>query len=222
MTVDVGHPDCPLKKRPLPDGRTLSDYYAAVGGDGQEAANWADKPHRLLYDLIAYALHLEDAASTADQRVAEARAEGVELAARWHDEQAAEMEAWEGRPFVSGRDWMAKRHRVHAAAIRALAPQPAPEGVPNEAIDALEFYADPDSYFAISILADRPAGAFADDFSEDDWTRECDFDRPMPGKRAREALKRLAERFPATGAEEVALPATPAAESVAPEREGWS
>jgi hypothetical protein len=29
------------------------DYMVAPGGDGPEAANWADKPHRLVYDLCA-------------------------------------------------------------------------------------------------------------------------------------------------------------------------
>ena len=53
-------------------------------------------------------------------------------------------------------------------------------------LDAVEFYADPDSYFAVSVLADRPSGGFADDFSEDHGN---DFyDRAMPGKYAREAL----------------------------------
>ena len=54
--------------------------------------------------------------------------------------------------------------------------------------EALEFYADPDTYFAISFLTDPPCGAFADDFDEDhgapEYTR-----RPMPGKKARKALK---------------------------------
>jgi hypothetical protein len=30
-----------------------NDYRNAPGGDGPEAANWADKPHRLVYDLCA-------------------------------------------------------------------------------------------------------------------------------------------------------------------------
>lgn len=54
---------------------------------------------------------------------------------------------------------------------------------------ALEFYADPDSYFAIAVIADRPAGAFADDFS---LTEDCIGDvRERPGKHAREALRWL-------------------------------
>ena len=77
-----------------------------------------------------------------------------------------------------------------ADAILALLP-PAP--AVGEALEALKFYADPDTYFAIAFMGDRPCGEFADDLSEDDWTRECDFDRPMPGKRARKALAALGE-----------------------------
>ncbi len=32
---------------------TLDDYWNAPSGVGPLAATWADKPHRLLYDLIA-------------------------------------------------------------------------------------------------------------------------------------------------------------------------
>jgi hypothetical protein len=32
---------------------TLNDYWSAPGGEGPLAPDWADKPHRLLYDLIA-------------------------------------------------------------------------------------------------------------------------------------------------------------------------
>ena len=48
---------------------------------------------------------------------------------------------------------------------------------------ALAFYADPESYHAISFLPDRPAGAFADDFSFDE-----EYNRDMPGKLARNIL----------------------------------
>ena len=54
-------------------------------------------------------------------------------------------------------------------------------------IEGLGFYADPDSYFAVAILADRPAGEFADDFGPDD--EFPDYGRPMPGKLARDALR---------------------------------
>lgn len=55
--------------------------------------------------------------------------------------------------------------------------------------EALNFYADPDSYFAILFMPDRPAGEFADDFSNADHLAEYGpYDRVMPGKRAREVL----------------------------------
>lgn len=60
------------------------------------------------------------------------------------------------------------------------------------ALGALEVYADPETYHAIAIMADRPAGDFADDFSKvpGSW-----YDRPMPGKTARAALKKLEQRY---------------------------
>lgn len=53
--------------------------------------------------------------------------------------------------------------------------------------EALEFYADPDTYFGMSIICDPPCGDFYRDFDEDHGN---DFyDRAMPGKQARDALK---------------------------------
>lgn len=54
-------------------------------------------------------------------------------------------------------------------------------------IDALEFYADPATYHALSIWADPPCGEFMDDFSEDHGDKF--YDREMPGKTARAALR---------------------------------
>lgn len=51
---------------------------------------------------------------------------------------------------------------------------------------ALEFYADPENYHAIGFAFDRPCGLFEDDFDEDHGHE--DYDRPMPGKRARASL----------------------------------
>lgn len=51
--------------------------------------------------------------------------------------------------------------------------------------EALEFYADPDTYFGVAILVDRPCGGFADDFGPDD---DPGYGRPMPGATARAAL----------------------------------
>jgi hypothetical protein len=52
---------------------------------------------------------------------------------------------------------------------------------------ALVMYADPSSYHAIFFMPDRPCGWFIDDFSEDHG--DDFYDRPMPGARARAALR---------------------------------
>ena len=49
---------------------------------------------------------------------------------------------------------------------------------------ALEFYANPDTWFATSLLTDPPCGAIVDDFSEIDG-------RERLGKRARQAIANL-------------------------------
>jgi hypothetical protein len=51
-------------------------------------------------------------------------------------------------------------------------------------IDALSFYADPESYLAIAFFFDPPCGWFEGDFDDGHG-----YGRPMPGKLAREALK---------------------------------
>lgn len=50
--------------------------------------------------------------------------------------------------------------------------------------EALEFYANPETYFAIALLTDPPCGDFATDESETNTELGI-----RPGKRAREALK---------------------------------
>jgi hypothetical protein len=57
--------------------------------------------------------------------------------------------------------------------------------------EALYFYADPDNYFAIAFVPDRPCGEFMDDFSEDDGFNE--YERAMPGKLARQVLRETGE-----------------------------
>ncbi len=37
----------------------------------------------------------------------------------------------------------------------------------NKLIEALEFYADPDTYFAIGFLGDPPCGPFCEDFDDE-------------------------------------------------------
>jgi len=55
--------------------------------------------------------------------------------------------------------------------------------------NALEFYAEADTYCAIGFFPDPPCGEFMGDFDKlyGDFT-EHDYDRPMPGMRARHAL----------------------------------
>ena len=48
-----------------------------------------------------------------------------------------------------------------------------------EALDVLEYYALPETYFAIGIFPDRPCGDFINDFSETKLGMK-------PGKKARE------------------------------------
>lgn len=50
--------------------------------------------------------------------------------------------------------------------------------------EALKYYADPNTYFGVGFFIDAPSGGFDEDFDEG----HEDYDRPMPGKRARAAL----------------------------------
>ena len=51
----------------------------------------------------------------------------------------------------------------------------------------LKFYANPDTYHAIGFLLDPPCGDFAKDFSHDHGGSF--YERAMPGKKARRALR---------------------------------
>jgi hypothetical protein len=53
-------------------------------------------------------------------------------------------------------------------------------------IDTIKFYALPETYFAISIVPDRPSGEFMSDFSKTKWGVK-------PGKRARRCLLKLSK-----------------------------
>lgn len=61
----------------------------------------------------------------------------------------------------------------------------------KELSDALWFYADPDTYFAIGFLPDSPCGEFMDDFDDEHGFNQ--YDRPMPGKLARKVLRKMNE-----------------------------
>lgn len=62
-------------------------------------------------------------------------------------------------------------------------------------LDTLSIYGDPDFYFAIAILPDRPAGGFADD-ADKRHRATHDYERPMPGKRARASIRKAVRQYP--------------------------
>lgn len=62
-------------------------------------------------------------------------------------------------------------------------------------VTALEFYADPSTYHACMFLFDSPTGGFDEDFDDG----HLEYDRPMPGKRARQALAVLDGKEPTDG-----------------------
>lgn len=55
----------------------------------------------------------------------------------------------------------------------------------NDAVEVLEFYGNPDTYFAIGFLPDTPCGEFMQDFSEVAGVMR-------PGKRARDLFEKYA------------------------------
>jgi len=62
----------------------------------------------------------------------------------------------------------------------------------NKLEEALLFYADPDSYFAITFLSDSPCGEFITDFDKE--YEFINYIKPMPGKRARQVLKKIEDK----------------------------
>jgi hypothetical protein len=83
--------------------------------------------------------------------------------------------------WLASREWAEERHVERMApAIEALAEAQQRERVLRE---ALEFYADPDTYYGIGMAGDSPCGAFLDDLDD---AHDPGFSKP--GKRARAAL----------------------------------
>lgn len=58
---------------------------------------------------------------------------------------------------------------------------------------ALEFYGNPETYHAVAFFFDSPTGGFDRDFDDDHG--DDFYDRPMPGKLAREALAAWEQLF---------------------------
>jgi len=57
----------------------------------------------------------------------------------------------------------------------------------HDALDVLDFYADPETYHGVAFYFDAPCGGFDTDFDEEHG--HPDYDRLMPGKRARKVLE---------------------------------
>lgn len=92
--------------------------------------------------------------------------------------------AW---PFPKGGPTKSAEDRDWKCAVCAHAMWSQVERVNDiltDALETLEFYARPESYFAILFIPDPPAGEFMDDFSETALGRK-------PGRRAREAIDKL-------------------------------
>lgn len=64
--------------------------------------------------------------------------------------------------------------------------EPAPARVTELLYEALEFYADPNTWFATALMCDRPCGAIETDISSTEGWESLVSERP--GKRARETL----------------------------------
>jgi len=56
-------------------------------------------------------------------------------------------------------------------------------------LEALAHYGNPDSYFAVAVFPDRPAGWFADDLDDDHGHGH--YDRPMHGSLARKTIQEV-------------------------------
>ena len=65
-----------------------------------------------------------------------------------------------------------------------------PDDVYLEMVEALRFYADPDTYFSIAMVAEEVCGVFETDFGPVAHPY-AHYDREMPGLRAREVLAGL-------------------------------
>lgn len=76
--------------KPRPVNGVLDDYWQAMGGEGPQAFQWKDKPHRLVYDLIANVLFYASASSPqeqpSDEELQESRQFILNAAQLWADQ----------------------------------------------------------------------------------------------------------------------------------------
>jgi len=156
----------PRKDQELED----ADYVEALEADGREATR--------LLDLWSEIPGAEDFAPYQDTMAFLGKPNSV----GW---------VW-AREVREERDFDKEQARQRDLAMQCVCEAEEREQAAHARIEALEaaleFYANPETYHAIAMLGDRPCGEFADDFSEDEWTKESGYDRPMPGKIARAAL----------------------------------
>lgn len=61
----------------------------------------------------------------------------------------------------------------------------------TQAVEALGFYGNPETYHAISFLCDRPCGVFDEDFGTQREHQHRGYQRAMPGRLARKTLRRF-------------------------------
>lgn len=60
-----------------------------------------------------------------------------------------------------------------------------------EMVETIQLYADPGFYHGCGFVFDRPTGGFDEDFSYDE-----NYQRPVPGKLARQTLENISQRNP--------------------------
>jgi hypothetical protein len=118
--------------------------------------------------------HEARVAAEAEAEKAEERLKEVE---RQRDNANAALEEAEQR----AHRWKDEAQRAGAEADKAEAALADRDRQVRELRDALAFYADPDTYFAIGFAGDSPCGEFLEDLEEIGGA-------PRPGKRARAAL----------------------------------
>lgn len=181
---------CPGEPQPAPpsgltaEQRATLEVFAHLQSSLGEAVRAAlaeiDRLAKLVNDqngtLAAFADRAVEAEAERDalKQQAEIDRETMKHMVQSHDERVAERDALR-----------AEVRRLTSEAAIALDESSRLRALVAEMRGALEFYADPETYFAITFLDDPPSGDFMDDFSDD---HGGEFDRPMPGKRARAAL----------------------------------
>ena len=109
------------------------------------------------------------------------------------EELANEVEARRASEALLGASL--KKADAEIERLRTILDVNSSPAVNRQMYEALTFSADPESYFAIGFLPDKPCGDFADDFSDDHGHEDIKGFRP--GRRARAAIAAMGYRAPA-------------------------